>query len=153
MVEACIAPEDLVRLEFAKICEHKMMFGGVSDQLLQFYLHSAMRGKWQRVTDEIGISIGFIVWADVNIETIKRLARTNVYPIYPHEWDEGDITLILDVGCTKGFFHQPDVLSFCNHRRKIAFVKRGKLKLYRKETDASKFKVSDVVRMSEIHQA
>ncbi|TDF39689.1 hypothetical protein EYS14_09290 [Alteromonadaceae bacterium M269] len=45
----------------------------------------------------VGKVCGYIIWANLNRESVFRFERQSIGPTYPYEWIEGDILLVLDI--------------------------------------------------------
>lgn len=82
---------------------------------------------------------GYIAWACVIKETVYRLFINDELPIYYHEWNEGRITLIIDVCFKDDFPSKLRVLLKFTRDNKLLSYKRsqqskGKVWIYRKNT-------------------
>ena len=75
--------------------------------------------------------MGYLIWADVNRETILRLYRSGRLPQFDFEWREGKITLILDVVLDPRWkkYCLQSLRGFIASKRIVTYVRKGKLKL------------------------
>ena len=85
-------------MDFATICDIRCMAHSNLDNIvLRQIKYSVVNGKYHIFYDQVGIPRGYVIWADVNRETWRRFVRTGQPPIYSYEWDEGSISIILDL--------------------------------------------------------
>ena len=101
----------------------------ISTDLIRLTINSVTKNKYEILLDINERPIGYVLWADINIESLQQLRKTRIFPAYSYEWDEGDITLILDIllllNRNKTIFQV--VRSFARDRKKVAYVKNSKL--------------------------
>jgi hemolysin-activating ACP:hemolysin acyltransferase len=87
--------------------------------------------------DEVNNPVGYIVWANVNRESLYKIQRTGLYPKYPYEWHEGKITLILDVAIndTNKAEALRQIKVFMKKQKIVAYTKKsiGKLHIRQKQ--------------------
>lgn len=50
-----------------------------------------------------GAAIGYIAWAKINRESYCILQSKNQLPKYDYEWDEGQLTLVIDIVISTGW--------------------------------------------------
>jgi len=91
--------------------------------------------------DQFEQPIGYIIWANINKESLARIERSGVYPQYPFEWSEGNITLLIDIVINnvnkknakqqlKQFIKAQRILAYTKKNvGKMYFKKQGKLQL------------------------
>lgn len=95
--------------------------------------YSVLSNKYKIYLDTNGLPMGYLAWADVNAETLLRIARAGLFPKYLYEWEEGDIRLFVD-GLLLGSRGLPLwrslVAEALGNAMQVAFVKRGKVKYY-----------------------
>ena len=105
----------------------------MANDYIQRILFSAMNGSCRFFLDPWERPAGYVCWAEVNIETLCRLGRTGRLPAHHYEWDEGDITLLLDVTICPGHFRSglAQLDTFMRERGSGAYAKRNTLTLYR----------------------
>ncbi|MBT0722442.1 hypothetical protein HGT70_14280 [Rosenbergiella collisarenosi] len=81
-----------------KIHVLRMAAGLGSSPLQQKWVYfSASTQKVTFIYTPSGVMAGYFIWASVNRDTWRQLKSTGVWPVYRHEWDEGTLSLILDV--------------------------------------------------------
>lgn len=101
----------------------------ISTELIRLTINSVSYHKYEIIRDINDRPIGYILWADINIESLQRLRKTRLFPAYCYEWDEGDITLILDILLLSN--RNKTILQVVRHftrdRKKVAYVKNSKL--------------------------
>jgi hemolysin-activating ACP:hemolysin acyltransferase len=105
---------------------------GISNYLQHALKISVTEGNFEIFYSE-GKPIGYWAWANTVRESVSRLKRTGRYPFFAYEWNEGRITLIIDV-C---FIPSPN-----NYH---AILKKS---LSRKKLLAYKFKNHTVLRVN-----
>ena len=91
-----------------------------------FFFKAAINHQTFKVfkTPEKQIPCGYVLWANVSDESVKYLARTDASLRFPHEWNEGDNTLIMDIV----FLSSWRKLNVCQLRK---FLKTKKNLVYR----------------------
>ena len=111
----------------------------VDNSYIQRILFSAMNGSYRLIHDPWERPAGYVCWADVNIETLCRLGRTGLLPSHHYEWDEGDITLLLDVTICPGSFKLglAQLEAFMRERGSGAYAKRNTLTLFRYDEEGN----------------
>jgi len=125
--------------DFSTLCDLRSAVPAhLTSETLRFLKNSVMKEKYNVVRDINDRPIGYIAWASVNIETLQRLNRTGIFPQYFYEWDEGDITLILDILLIlqqKEITMKTLISDFVRQKNKIAYVKRDRLFFFSKSND------------------
>lgn len=96
---------------------------------------SAGRNLTYIFRNELERPIGYIAWANINKESFVRLQKTGIMPTFPYEWDEGRLTLVVDMAFGKGHTkHLRATLStFLSRKRVVIFLKRKCLSVYSKK--------------------
>lgn len=108
----------------------------LTSETLRLLKFSVLQKKYVVHHDINGSPRGYVVWADVNVETVLKMRRSGSFPRYLYEWDEGDIRLILDAlmhtkpGDQKLSSLVSELTENCS---RVAFAKRGKLKMFVKK--------------------
>lgn len=112
--------------EITKILgEEKIEFNGTHLK------NSFRKGKFQIFRGEDGEIIGYFIWANVIKEAIWVLKNNGNLPIYPHEWDEGNITLLLHVYFRdeKKLKNSVLLLNKIREFRAVSYVRRDKFSI------------------------
>ncbi len=91
---------------------------------------SARNGNYKIIRNHYGKPCGYIIWARVVRETLIRLEKYDIYPIYEYEYDEGNICLILDVFLLHDRAYE--LKKFSRRIRLLAWKKNGKLSVYKR---------------------
>ena len=74
---------------------------------------------------------GYVVWAEISRESLNLLWKTNQFPRYIYEWQEGKIRLILDVSIDPGERESMlKALRTLLRSWKVVAFKRRELRLY-----------------------
>lgn len=108
----------------------------IEPYLKQWIEYSVISNTYQILMDQEDNPCGYIIWANVNRETIQRIIRVGVYPKFIYEWREGGICLILDIfnRFEKSPFVASQLNSFVRKKRIISYKRNGKPILkYRKK--------------------
>lgn len=138
-------PED-----FAVLCDlRSSRHGQLTPETLRLLKKSILENKYAIYHDVNGVPRGYVAWADINLESLLRLVRAGNFPRYRYEWSEGNIRLIIDV-----LMHTrsvtPSLLSIMSEltaeAAMVAFVKRGRLRIYGKENGAFMLKPASSLR-------
>ena len=100
-------------------------------------LNSSLAEKLVVFKDQIKRPIGYLAWAGVNRESALRFLKSGQYPLYPYEWNDGGIALILDVAIQKrsNFDALNQMTEFIHSKRAIIFCKKSTPKLYFRQKD------------------
>jgi hemolysin-activating ACP:hemolysin acyltransferase len=69
---------------------------GISNYLRHALKISVTEGNFEIFYSQ-GKPIGYWAWANTVRESVSRLKRTGRYPFFAYEWNEGRISLIIDV--------------------------------------------------------
>lgn len=130
-----------LQLEFQEFLEARLSNRALlNDDVKHAIRMSAVTGNYYPIYSEQKTVVGYIVWANVVKETVARLHRSARYPFFIHEWNEGKITMIIDVflGSDCGlhgliqlrrFFKSRKAIAYTKgHKKRIFVKKRGKLK-------------------------
>lgn len=108
--------------------------GSIHLAQLRWINFSTAAGMYHTFQNEVEALVGYVIWANVNDETVIRLGRFKRFPTYGYEWDEGSVVLILDLFYSNNGYRPSRSLvlqAFPRDIDRIAFVKRDTLKLYR----------------------
>jgi len=130
--------------QFGVVCELRSKTAlSTSAELLRWLNFSTRTHCYQLFYDSLNKPIGYIIWANVCRETITRLARTGQMPRYPYEWNEGYITLVLDLVFIDGWhcWNRKTLLGFLRTHKSIAYYRKHKIhvKIRHNETKFSQF--------------
>lgn len=58
------------------------------------------------IKDQFESPAGYISWAKINEESLKRFLNNSLYPEYFYEWNEGDIVMITDIAAVHRYRFQ-----------------------------------------------
>lgn len=108
----------------------------LTSEMIRLLKFSVLQKKYEVYRDINDSPRGYVVWADVNAETVLKMNRSGSFPRYFYEWDEGDIRLILDVlmHTKQGDLKLSSLVSeLTKNCSRVAFAKRGKLKMFVKK--------------------
>lgn len=103
-----------------------------SAEMLRWIQNSIIANTYKIFKDPFGVSNGYMIWANVNRETICRMSRIKLFPKYSYEWREGNIILILDLVFLDGWnqCNRRQLVKFIRHQRVFAFARRDKLSMF-----------------------
>ncbi|TAM63152.1 MAG: toxin-activating lysine-acyltransferase [Rhodanobacter sp.] len=97
---------------------------------------SVLQDKYAIYNDINGLPRGYAAWADVNTESLLRMCRVDDFPQYNYEWNEGNIKIIIDVlmhARPHGQKLSSLIFKLVKDSEKVAFVRRGKFKVYERK--------------------
>ncbi|MCL1141867.1 hypothetical protein [Shewanella gaetbuli] len=103
--------------------------------LLQWISNSSKSKCVQVFNDPFGRPNGYIIWANINKETMKQVQRERKFPCYPYEWQEGHNKLILEVLFSNGFnsFNVRSFKNFLKMQKSFCYVKKNLFKVWIKK--------------------
>jgi len=122
---------------FSIICDLKSSRSEIiNTDILRFIKYSVLNDSYHIFINEFENPIGYIVWANVNRETIQKIYRTGAYPMFPYEWREGKIFLVIDA------MMDLKINSTCylqlkkllKNKRALFYKNKGKNRLYVRKT-------------------
>ncbi len=91
------------------------------------YLHHALKISVVEGNFEIfyrqGSPIGYWIWANTVRESVLKLKRNGQYPFFIYEWNEGHITLIIDVCFISSSHNNHSLLKRSISRKKVVAFK------------------------------
>ena len=118
--------------DFSLICDLRSSTQfNTSAELLRWIKNSALSNNVHLFKNTLGVPSGYILWANVNKETLAKIKRSSAFPLHFYEWNEGYITLVLDILITDGWtaFNRSQLMSFLRKRKILAYVRDKKLSL------------------------
>lgn len=139
--------------EFAAMCDLRSNTGAtINTELLRQLKYSALAGTCKIFKDQFERRTGYIAWANINRESLQKIKRSGRFPSFSYEWDEGYITLVLDMA---GSLRHRDIKhelrrNFSSHRA-IAFINKNRLRLYVRKRGL--FRSVDIVSIDKSNHA
>lgn len=124
--------EDLPK-SFSTMCDIRSQSNlSTSAELLRHLKFSAITNKDIIFKDSFGTPKGYMIWANVNKESLLKLKNSSFYPLYFYEWQEGPIVLILDIMILGGMTRKmrSRLIQFLSEKRIFAFNKNNKTSTY-----------------------
>ena len=118
--------------DFSLICDLRSQTQlTTSAQQLRWIKSSSIANMVYIVKNSLGKPTGYIIWACISKETLARINRTGIFPQNYYEWNEGYITLILDILLLDGLnpYNRRQLLWFLKGRKIIAYCRNKKLSL------------------------
>ncbi len=80
------------------ICQVRINLGLVSSAtLLSWIIISIKKNCYHLFKNDCDEVVGYVLWAKIDNDSLRQLKNRRVYPLYEHEWSDGNIYLILDV--------------------------------------------------------
>jgi hemolysin-activating ACP:hemolysin acyltransferase len=120
--------------DFSLLCDLRTSRPALlSSEILRMVKYSVLCNKYKIYMDTNDLPMGYLAWADVNAETLLRIARAGIFPKYPYEWKEGDIRLFVDgllSGSRRLSHWRSLVAESLGDAARVAFVKRGRVRYY-----------------------
>lgn len=116
--------------DFSLICDLRSAssLNTTAEQLR--WIKSSVQAKHYLIfKNQLELPVGYALWAKVNKETLARLSRTGLYPQFYYEWDEGHITLLLDIFMSNGLtpLNRRQLLWLRRRHKILAYVRNKKL--------------------------
>ena len=98
-----ISAEEL-NLQLGKFCILRAERGLTSSpEDIRCLSNSIKYGYYSFLTNSDDEIIAYVTWAKVNRESYVAIKQRSSLPKYDYEWDEGTITLVLDILVKKGW--------------------------------------------------
>lgn len=134
--------------DFSLICDLRSSSSlDTSAEQLRWIKSSVEAKHYFVFKNNLGFPVGYALWAKVNKETLARLARTGVYPQFYYEWNEGHITLLLDVFLSDALtlINRKQLLWLRRHHKILTYLRKGKLVLkFSRQTRVQKLASNNV---------
>lgn len=119
--------------DFSLLCELRSARSvPMNSEVIRHMKMSVLHEKYYVHRDFDDVAVGYVIWADISLETFMRLSRTGSFPRYFHEWNEGKIRLLLDIFVRRGV----SVEAMWDMKKKlaadveqIAYFRKGRLRL------------------------
>ena len=121
-------PED-----FSKICDLRSFSNkSTTAEQLRWIKNSVLTNNYYIFENNLKKPTGYIILANITRETLARLNRIGSFPQYYYEWNEGYITLVLDVFTTEGLtlLNRKQLCWVLRQKKALAFVRNKKLAFY-----------------------
>ena len=76
-------------------------------------------------------AIGYVLWAKISVDTLRCMEISKKLPLYPYEWNEGELTLITDVVILKRWSKRVvlELLKLKSEHSSICYLRREQLKV------------------------
>ncbi|MBP1204560.1 hemolysin-activating ACP:hemolysin acyltransferase [Duganella sp. 1411] len=108
-----------------------------SPACLLYLTRSARKGMLRILEDALGRRVGYVAWASVNKESLRRLQRVGLGMPAHYEWDEGRLIVIVDAAFAPGgvrVLAQPLLDAFA-HRRVVVLARSHAFSMYARTGD------------------
>lgn len=69
----------------------------IRPELVSWIDFSITSGCFHLIRDSFDKLSGYIIWARISKESLRTMIRQKAWPKYAHEWNEGNIIVILDI--------------------------------------------------------
>lgn len=123
---------------FAQLLEVRLIAGlDTPIATLKWLKNSSQFNCFYFFTDIAGRNNGYISWANVNRETLLRLQRSGLFPVYFYEWDEGNIKLLLDIAFVDGWtsYNHSQLRQFLRSQKALAWYRHDQLQCVIRQND------------------
>jgi hemolysin-activating ACP:hemolysin acyltransferase len=93
---------------------------------LLYLTRSARKGMLRILRDKLRRPVGYVAWAEVNKESLRRMQRVGLDMLAHYEWDEGHLVVIVDAAFAPGrarCLAQPLMAAFA--RRRVVVLARS----------------------------
>lgn len=108
-----------------------------SPEALLYLARSARKGMLRILRDTLRRPIGYVAWAEVNKESLRRMQRVGLGMLAHYEWDEGRLVVIVDAAFAPGrarSLAQPLTAAFAR-RRVVVLARSHGFSLYARSGD------------------
>ena len=121
--------------DFSLICDlRSSQPKGMRMETLQWIKHSVISDQYKIFMNNVGQPVGYVIWANVIRESLLSIKRVGRYPMWLYEWQEGNITLILDIlFMTDAVSIKNTLIPLLKSKRVIAYRRKNKGKLFIKK--------------------
>lgn len=100
--------------------------------LLRLLSHSCVNNNIEIIRFASKKPIGYVAWISISSESLKMMKNTKSLPSYPHEWNEGKLTLIYDVCFLPGWqkLGIESLINSLKSKRFFSYFRRNKIHIF-----------------------
>ena len=120
---------DHLNMQLGKFCLLRAERGLASSaEDIRCLSNSIQYGHYSLLRNSDNDIIAYVTWAKINKEAYLAMKQQQVAPKYDYEWDEGPLTLVLDVLVRKGWenFSSPFFLKEARKHNFICFLDKSR---------------------------
>ena len=108
-----------------------------TEHTFRWLINSVYSNTYRILRDESNHPIGYIIWASICKDSFLKISHFGGYPKYSFEWQEGNITLILEIVINdsdkSSAFKQ--LRQFIKSKKILTFINKNRGKLYLKKNN------------------
>jgi hemolysin-activating ACP:hemolysin acyltransferase len=107
-----------------------------SPECLLYLTRSASKGMVRILRDPLRRAVGYVAWASVNKESLRRMQRVGLGMLAPYEWDEGRLIVIVDAAFAPGHLRRlaPPLKDAFAHRRVVVLARSNAISHYARDS-------------------
>lgn len=133
-----VSLEDALALHIKSGCEF-------TNADISFLLKGCSSNTIYILRDMSGVSIGYVVYSNINKYSLKTLIRNGTPPRYLYEWSEGKICYVRNIFLmpNRSFEAMRSLLVFSRKSRLILYQRRSSFKLLKRKNNRTFAKLGD----------